>query len=224
MIAAHAEVQSVYDFPVLLEILIATGTLLILLAITRHRDLGYWSWCLYSKRLRDKGVFCALLIGQVVTVGVIAAIVPLTHEIVGIRPIGLLGAGFLVAEAVLAGWAVIALLPEGNKIEGRGDISLHALLILAVRAAGLALNQRARVCVRPALFRIMDADEATRSRVLNSFRDSVLPSERSAADIVATNVMNAWELGNADRDNAMTALAAYINDDRIAPYGLVGKR
>lgn len=224
MIAAHADPQSIYDFPILLEILIAASALLLLLAVTRHRDLGYWSWCLYSKRLRDKGAFCALLVGQIITVGLIAAIVPLTHEVVGIRPTSALGEGFLIAEAILAGWAVLALLPEGNRIETRRDISPRELLILAVRGAGLALNQRSRVCVRPALFRVMDLDEGTRSRVLNSFRDGVSPKERSAADIIATNVMGAWEKGNDERDNAMEALTSYINDGRIAPYGLLGKR
>jgi hypothetical protein len=220
----HAAEESIYEFPLYLEILISAAALVALLALTRRKDLGYWSWCWYSKRRLDKLAYCLLMIGQAVTVGVIAALVPVIHEVVGIRPISDVGAAFLVVEAVIAGWAAIALVQSKAPNESDGGDSLRELLITVMRAAGQALNERARLCVRPTIERRMDLDEETRSKILSSFRDSVSTTDRPAADLIAENLTEAWSQGQNEREKAMDALAGYVRERRVAPYSLLGKR
>jgi hypothetical protein len=211
-----ADPQTVFDFPLAIEIATAAAALNILLGFTHHRVLGYWSWCLRSRSHLDKIAFVLLLIGQGMTIAALAAIVPVTHELIGVRPTSELAEWFLIVEAVLAGWAAFTLLREPRGV-ARGDGSLTDVLTHVLRAAITALDDRSRVCVRPALERAMEKDEASRSRILNSLRDCVGAEDRPAADLITTNLMKAWSQGETERNAGMTAFTNYINDLRIAP-------
>jgi hypothetical protein len=211
--AARSDHESIYGFSLLAEIGIAAGVLAILLFVARLNEVGYRLWCLYTSRMRDKAVFVALAVVQLAIVVVLAAILPLVHHLLGVRPTSITGLGLLIAEAVVAGWVALQIIPS----EVEEQRSLTSVLVFCVRSADQTLTRRAEDCMCARLGMTL-LSELTASQTLRNVRRSADVGDRPPVDVLAGRFADAWRSGNQDEiENAITDITDYVRDRRIAP-------
>lgn len=215
---AHSAAQS----SLALECLLAGAILIVLLSLWERRTLAFWSWGLYSPLVRDKVTTTVLFVVQAGVITALTSILPILSHAFGVVPTGNLGKGFLIAEAVTAGAALVAGIRVARSHAETDDGEMRGLLQRAGLGALEGLGERAGDSAMRVLTHVLERDE-TRQALLRRLRLVLAQHDpNSTVDLVIRNVADGWSSLTSDQqDFIVEELALYVVRHRIPPHRLL---